>query len=231
MTRLCRAIVAGGLLLGGFGPGSGWAATSLEGITLAPPRPALQQPVIQSSVAGDTEVQIEQLQASLAAWKVAAEKMLASNDARERAAQQQVPKADPFLQLPLPRLTLTSGFGLRQHPILGGLRSHDGIDIAAQFGTPVRVTGTGVISRAEWAGGYGLLVVLDHDGPLQTRYAHMSRLLVRPGQRVTAGDIIGLVGATGRATGPHLHYEVRIGDRPVNPLPYLAAHSPFARGR
>lgn len=223
--------MAGGLLLGGFSAGPGRAGTSLEGITLAPPRPALQQPVIQSSVAGNTAAQIGQLQASLAAWKVAAGQMLASNAALERAALQQVPKPDSLLKLPLPRLMLTSGFGPRQHPILGGLRSHDGIDIAAQFGTPVRVTGTGVISRAEWAGGYGLLVVLDHDGPLQTRYAHMSRLLVRPGQRVTAGDIIGLVGATGRATGPHLHYEVRIGDRPVNPLPYLVVNSPFARGR
>ena len=232
MTSLDRAIIACGLLVGSLGAVPGRAATSLEGITLVPPRPALQQPVIQSSVAGDTEAQIGELQSSLAAWKVAAEKMLASNAAAQRIAPSlPAPKSDPFLKLPLPRLTLTSRFGLRQHPILGGLRSHDGIDIAAAFGTPVRATGTGVVSRAEWAGGYGLLVVVNHDGPLQTRYAHMSRLLVSPGQRIATGDLIGLVGSTGRSTGPHLHYEVTIGDKPVNPLPFLAVHSPFARTR
>ena len=122
--------------------------------------------------------------------------------------------------LPISGLRLTSGFGMRRHPILGGFRAHSGVDLAAPMGTPVRATSSGVISRASWNGGYGLFVSLENGKGVQTRYGHMSRLAVYAGQRVKKGDILGYVGSTGRSTGPHLHYEMRVNGRAVNPLGY-----------
>lgn len=124
-------------------------------------------------------------------------------------------------RMPLAGLTLTSGFGLREHPVLGGRRQHKGVDLAAPTGTPIYATGDGLVSRASWFGGYGLYVSIEHGGQLQTRYGHMSRLNVAEGQRVAKGEIIGFVGSTGRSTGPHLHYEVRIEGGAVNPVPYM----------
>jgi murein DD-endopeptidase MepM/ murein hydrolase activator NlpD len=119
---------------------------------------------------------------------------------------------------PLASMALTSRFGMRSHPILGGVRMHSGVDLAAPAGSPVYATATGVVSFANWSGGYGLLVVVDHGGQLQTRFGHLSRLMVSPGQTVVQGQVLGLVGSTGRSTGPHLHYEVRRGGLAVNPL-------------
>lgn len=124
---------------------------------------------------------------------------------------------------PLNGLHMTSDFGMRMHPILGGYRMHAGIDLAAPTGTPIYATADGVVERAEWTGGYGLMVELGHGGDLETRYGHMSRLNVAAGQQVRRGEIIGYVGATGRATGPHLHYEVRVAGMAVNPAPYMQA--------
>lgn len=122
---------------------------------------------------------------------------------------------------PLDGLTMTSGFGMRNHPILGGARAHTGIDLAAPIGTPVYATADGTVSKAAWFGGYGLYVQLEHGNKLETRYGHLSRLSVADGQQVRKGDIIGYVGTTGRSTGPHLHYEVRVDGLAVNPLPYM----------
>ncbi len=122
---------------------------------------------------------------------------------------------------PLAGAALTSGFGTRIHPVLGGRRGHKGIDLASPTGTPIRATADGVISRADWFSSYGLFVSIEHGGEIQTRYGHMSRLNVAAGQAVKKGDIIGYVGSTGRSTGPHLHYEVRIAGRAVNPVPYM----------
>ena len=122
---------------------------------------------------------------------------------------------------PLDGVRLTSSFGMRTHPVLGGARAHNGIDLAAPVGTPVYATADGLVGKAEWFGGYGLYVGLRHGGNIETRYAHMSRLNVAAGQRVRKGDIVGFVGSTGRSTGPHLHYEVRIGGQAVNPIPYM----------
>jgi murein DD-endopeptidase MepM/ murein hydrolase activator NlpD len=119
--------------------------------------------------------------------------------------------------MPVSAAWMSSGFGLRGHPILGGLRLHSGIDLAAPMGSPVFATSDGVVRQAEWRGGYGLLVALDHGGGLQTRYGHMSRLAVAAGQQVRKGDVIGYVGSTGRSTGPHVHYEMRINGQAVNP--------------
>ena len=117
---------------------------------------------------------------------------------------------------------MSSGFGNRVHPITGRARLHAGLDFAAPIGAPVVAAASGTVRVAGTAGGYGLLVVIDHGGGLQTRYAHASRLLVMPGQRVEAGQVVALVGSTGLSTGPHLHFEVRVHGRPTDPRPYLS---------
>ena len=123
---------------------------------------------------------------------------------------------------PLAVGSTSSGYGMRTHPVLGGARAHKGIDLAAPTGTPVYATADGTVGRADWFSSYGLYVAIEHGSDLETRYAHMSRLAVAAGQRVNKGDIIGYVGSTGRSTGPHLHYEVRVGGEAVNPIPYMA---------
>jgi murein DD-endopeptidase MepM/ murein hydrolase activator NlpD len=122
---------------------------------------------------------------------------------------------------PLDGLTMTSNFGMRVHPVLGGMRAHKGIDLSAPVGTPIHATADGVVGKAAWFGGYGLYVQLEHGNDLETRYGHMSRLNVAEGQHIHKGDIVGYVGTTGRSTGPHLHYEVRVSGVAVNPLPYM----------
>ena len=117
---------------------------------------------------------------------------------------------------------LTGAFGGRMDPFSGEGAFHTGVDISAPPGTAVRVTADGVVTQAAWQGGYGLMVEVDHGGGMSTYYAHLSRCYVQTGEGVRLGQIVGAVGATGRATAPHLHYEVRIGGAPVNPYPYLA---------
>ena len=128
-------------------------------------------------------------------------------------------------RMPVDGARLSSDYGTRIHPVLGGRRGHKGIDLAGATGTPIHATADGIVSRADWFSSYGLYVSLEHGGSLQTRYGHMSRLNVAAGQRVRKGEIIGYVGSTGRSTGPHLHYEVRIAGAAVNPVPYLQAGS------
>jgi murein DD-endopeptidase MepM/ murein hydrolase activator NlpD len=124
-------------------------------------------------------------------------------------------------RMPLDGAQLTSGFGMRVHPVLGGRRQHTGIDLAAPTGTPVYATADGVVSRADWYSSYGLYISIEHGASMQTRYGHLSRLAVAAGDSVKKGDLIGYVGSTGRSTGPHLHYEVRIDGLAVNPIPYM----------
>lgn len=122
---------------------------------------------------------------------------------------------------PLRSAVLTSGFGMRMHPLLGYARAHAGMDLAAPYGSPIYATSDGMVGAANWRGGYGLTVALEHGGGVETRYAHMSRVAVVPGQQVRAGQVIGYVGSTGLSTGPHLHYEVREQGRAVNPAATL----------
>ncbi|MFO1254676.1 MAG: M23 family metallopeptidase [Sphingomonadaceae bacterium] len=129
---------------------------------------------------------------------------------------------------PLENAALTSSYGMRIHPVLGGRRAHKGVDLAQPAGTPVYATADGVISKAEWFSSYGLFISLEHGGNIQTRYGHLSRLNVAAGQQVHKGDLIGYVGSTGRSTGPHLHYEVRIAGVAVNPIPYMQGATPHA---
>lgn len=120
---------------------------------------------------------------------------------------------------------ITSHFGHRMHPILHERKMHNGIDIAAPTGTPIKAMRAGIVTRSERAGGYGKVVYIDHGDGLETRYAHANSLLVKPGMRVEAGDTIATVGSTGRSTGPHLHFEVRENGNPVDPAQYLRRES------
>jgi murein DD-endopeptidase MepM/ murein hydrolase activator NlpD len=123
--------------------------------------------------------------------------------------------------MPVAARAMTSGFGLRAHPMLGGWRAHSGVDLAAASGSPIVATSDGTVGKANWNGGYGLFVSLEHGGGIETRYGHMSRLNVAAGQQVKKGQVIGYVGSTGRSTGPHLHYEVRRNGQAVNPAGLL----------
>jgi murein DD-endopeptidase MepM/ murein hydrolase activator NlpD len=116
---------------------------------------------------------------------------------------------------------LTSGFGGRVDPMTHGHGNHQGVDIAAAYGQPVHASGDGLVIQAGEQGGLGRAVFIAHGYGLTTRYGHMSAVSVRPGQRVKRGDIIGRVGSTGRSTGPHLHYEVRLDGEPLNPVGYI----------
>lgn len=123
---------------------------------------------------------------------------------------------------PVAKLSLTSNFGVRSDPFNGRARMHKGIDIPGPVGTPIHATADGIVSRAGWASGYGNLVQISHGGGMETRYGHMSKLLVKPNSYVRRGQIVGLMGSTGRSTGSHLHYEVRVDGAAINPIPFVA---------
>ncbi|MEA3388317.1 M23 family metallopeptidase [Sphingobium sp. CCH11-B1] len=122
---------------------------------------------------------------------------------------------------PVEKLSLTSNFGVRSDPFNGGARMHKGIDIPGPVGTPIHATADGIVSRSGWASGYGNLVQISHGSGMETRYGHMSKLLVAENSFVKRGQIIGLMGSTGRSTGSHLHYEVRVDGAAINPMPFV----------
>lgn len=123
--------------------------------------------------------------------------------------------------MPVSGVSFTSGFGVRSDPFQGRAAMHAGVDLAGPVGTRIYATADGVVARSKWVNGYGNLVEVDHGRGIQTRYGHLSRSLVAPGQRVKRGDLIALMGSTGRSTGSHLHYEVRINGKAVNPVPFM----------
>lgn len=124
-------------------------------------------------------------------------------------------------QKPLREVVISSSFGVRSDPFRSTAAMHAGVDMQGAVGTPVFATADGVVLRAEWSGGYGNLVEIDHGKGIATRYGHLSQIVVQANARVKRGDLIGLMGSTGRSTGSHLHYEVRIDGRAVNPMPFL----------
>ena len=136
-----------------------------------------------------------------------------------RIAAQKAPFANPIKAA----YRFTSKFGPRRDPKTGGRRMHKGVDFAAPNGTPLYATADGVVTHAGWSSGYGRLVKIQHEFGIETRYAHMSKLRAKVGQRVSRGDRIGDMGASGRVTGVHLHYEVRVGGKAVNPMIYIKA--------
>jgi len=123
---------------------------------------------------------------------------------------------------PVDNLALTSNFGVRSDPFNGRARMHKGLDIPGPIGTPVFATADGVVSRAQWVNGYGNLVEIAHGNDTETRYGHLSKLIAKPNERVRRGQLIGLMGSTGRSTGSHLHYEIRIAGDAINPLPFVS---------
>lgn len=116
--------------------------------------------------------------------------------------------------------TMASGYGVRRDPVYGTMKFHEGMDFSAPVGTPVYATADGNVTTASWQSAYGNMVEINHGYNYTTRYAHLSKLIARPGQSVKRGDLIGLVGNTGKSTGPHLHYEVRYRGAPQNPVNY-----------
>lgn len=124
-----------------------------------------------------------------------------------------------LMKTPINGARMSSGFGKRRHPVLGYTKMHKGVDFAARTGTPIFAAGDGVIEKAGWFSSYGKYVRIRHNSQLKTAYAHMSKIksTLKPGTRVTQGQVIGYVGTTGRSTGPHLHYEVLSNGRQVNP--------------
>ena len=125
------------------------------------------------------------------------------------------PATDPTSFIWPAKAKITSGFGRR------GGRRHEGVDIDAPYGAPIVAAQTGTVTLAGWKNGYGQTVIIDHGQGVSTLYAHQSKILVRLGQRVNQGDLIGKVGSTGHVTAPHLHYEVHIDGVPRNPMPWL----------
>jgi murein DD-endopeptidase MepM/ murein hydrolase activator NlpD len=136
-----------------------------------------------------------------------------------------IPSARPVRE----SVNFTSGFGVRSDPFRGRAAMHGGIDLAGPIGTPIYATADGLVAKAEWnSGGYGNLVEINHGQGIETRYGHLSRFVARSGQRVRRGDLIGYMGSTGRSTGSHLHYEVRIDGRAVNPIPFMQSNEALA---
>jgi murein DD-endopeptidase MepM/ murein hydrolase activator NlpD len=120
-------------------------------------------------------------------------------------------------------IDMSSPFGVRMDPFMRGPAIHTGVDLRGDMGEPAHVTASGKVTIAGWSGGYGNMVEVDHLNGVSTRYGHLSKILVKPGQHVTMGQVVGLIGSTGRSTGPHLHYETRINDTAVDPQKFLRA--------
>ena len=123
---------------------------------------------------------------------------------------------------PVEIMKFSSNFGYRNAPTRGASRNHKGIDIPGPVGTPIYATADGMIGRAQWVSGYGKFVEINHGNAVQTRYGHLSAMNVAAGQRIKKGDILGYMGSTGRSTGSHLHYEVRVAGEAINPSAFLS---------
>jgi murein DD-endopeptidase MepM/ murein hydrolase activator NlpD len=129
----------------------------------------------------------------------------------------------PFAMPVKDAVRYTSGFGNRNDPFNGSTRKHEGQDFAGSYGTPVYATADGVITYADWENGYGRLIKIKHDFGVETRFAHLSQIRVKVGQRVSRGDLIGDMGNSGRSTGTHLHYEIRLSGTAINPMTFIKA--------
>lgn len=142
-----------------------------------------------------------------------------SGQGKKEPVKLTIPSRKPVL-----KYRLTSSYGFRSDPFRGGRRRHKGVDMAGPVGTPIYATADGIVGRSQWVRGYGNYIEINHGNEIQTRYGHMSRLNVKANARVKAGDLIGFMGSTGRSTGSHLHYEVRIAGEAVNPMPFMQSN-------
>lgn len=197
ITRFATVFCAGAILMTGGMANATTTAASVTTTTAA------------SSATEMAEIQVsEQSRSLFNTWK-----RLDATDPQPAIA---VPSAQP-----VDKLDYSSSYGTRSDPFHGSARMHAGVDIRGPVGTPVYATADGYVGRAQRAGGYGNLVEVEHGKGLQTRYGHLSKILVNPGDQVRRGQLIGLMGSTGRSTGSHLHYEVRMDGGAVNPVPFL----------
>lgn len=183
-------------------------------------------PVLANSAAASSDtfrISPEDLKANQTALGVSDPEFRALNDSwgRINGAVTKVEVAVPSIN-PVEIMKFSSGYGYRNAPTRGASRNHKGLDIPGPVGTPIYATADGIIGRADWVGGYGKLVEINHGNAVQTRYGHLSAMNVSPGQRVRKGEILGYMGSTGRSTGSHLHYEVRIAGEAINPIAFLA---------
>ena len=197
MTRLATVFCAGVTLMTAGAASATTAAASATTTTAV------------SSATEMAEIQVsEQSRSLFNTWK--------KLDAVDPQPAIAIPSAQP-----VEKLDYSSAWGVRSDPFHGSARMHAGVDIRGPVGTPIYATADGYVGRAQRAGGYGNLVELEHGKGLQTRYGHLSKILVNSGDRVRRGQLIGLMGSTGRSTGSHLHYEVRMDGGAVNPVPFL----------
>ena len=181
------------------------------------PKPGSGGPLIDARPMTEAELQ------------VAIEKLTAAVDARDeylskveaKVLQQSVLKEMLPNSSPVSVAYNSSSYGWRIDPFTGQKAFHEGLDFSAEIGTPIRAAADGIVSLAEVSGGYGNMVKVDHGSGLETRYGHASKLLVKVGERVVKGQEIALVGSTGRSTGPHLHYEIRLNGDALDPRQYL----------
>jgi murein DD-endopeptidase MepM/ murein hydrolase activator NlpD len=180
---------------------------------------------------GDYQARADQLQAAEDELTAVINQHLAEEATAQARAAGEVGTAS----VPMPKLTassaggfimptdgeVSSSFGYRRHPILGTVRLHAGTDFGAGYGSPIWAAKDGEVIFAGWNGGYGNCVIIAHEGGLSTLYGHQSDIAVSVGQEVSQGEIIGYVGSTGQSTGPHLHFEVRVGGQPEDPMLFL----------
>jgi len=167
--------------------------------------------------------QLDEVDATIAEFNDELEGLEAEQDRVEQLIEQEASREGDrpgVLVRPVPG-AITSGFGMRLHPILGYSRMHTGVDMTAGYGIPIKAAASGRVIYAAVRGGYGNCIIIDHGGGMTTLYAHQSSFNVSYGDHVSAGDVIGYVGSSGLATGPHLHFEVRINGSPVDPQDYI----------
>ncbi|WP_338103869.1 M23 family metallopeptidase [Pseudopontixanthobacter vadosimaris] len=184
----------------------------------------MAHPALANSAAADITAPVRDAQASpLGGGDEQFRQLFASWESLDNGGVQTVQPTAVAVpsRMPVDGVRLSSDYGMRNHPVIGGRRAHKGVDLAGPTGTPIYATADGLVETAKNFSSYGLYVRIEHGARLETRYAHMSRLAVAAGERVKKGDIIGYIGSTGRSTGPHLHYEVRIDGEAVNPIPYM----------
>ncbi|MDZ7704121.1 MAG: LysM peptidoglycan-binding domain-containing M23 family metallopeptidase [Trueperaceae bacterium] len=208
-------------------PGDIVRANGLERLSEARPAqllfiPTDQIPTQQTATAATTENEAELFAttAPLRDQHLVAQQQLLGRSATLLASFRYEPEQQGYLWPLTVRGQITSRFG-RRNISVGGNTFHGGLDIAAPTGTPIVSSRSGVVSRSGWIGAYGYAVYVDHGDGTQTRYAHMSQISVRSGQRVERGQQLGLVGSTGASTGPHLHFEIRNNGYATDPLGYL----------
>jgi murein DD-endopeptidase MepM/ murein hydrolase activator NlpD len=174
----------------------------------------------QQEVLDQLDDEIDEFEGELAALEREEASIRRQITAASAPTSEPNPKSTSGFVRPVPG-AVSSGFGMRVHPITGNTRMHNGVDMNAAHGDPIRAVRSGRVILAGVKGGYGNTIMIDHGGGMVTLYAHQSRLAVSNGASVSTGQVIGYIGSTGQSTGPHLHFEVRINGTPVNPLQYF----------